>query len=81
MRDILAQAVELLLCTKVLNDLESVEGELVVEQPVAEPHREDNADDVHELAEAKPHVILGIPEQRIEHEDLAWFNEWCDELV
>ena len=61
MCDILAYAVELLGGAEVLDDPESVEGELVVEQPVAEAHGEDDADDVQELAEAEPDVILGIP--------------------
>ena len=63
MGDILAQAVELLLGTKVSNDPESVGEELVVKQPVAQSHREDNAYDVHYLTEAKPKVILGIPDK------------------
>ena len=61
MCDILAYAVELLGGAEVLDDPHSVEGKLVVEEPVTESHGEDDAHNVEELAEAEPHVVLGKP--------------------
>ena len=58
--DKLADVVDALGCSQVLEHLEAVQGKLVVEQPVAEEHGEADAEDVAELAEAEPEVVLGV---------------------
>ena len=60
MGDKLADVVDALGCSQVLEHLEAVQGKLVVEQPVAEEHGEADAEDVAELAEAEPEVVLGV---------------------
>ena len=50
MVDNFSQTVECLCGTEVFNNPHSIEGELVVEQPVTEAHRHNNADNVQELA-------------------------------
>ena len=60
MGDVLAQLVHPLDGAQVLKHLEAVQGELVVEQPVAEEHGQADAEDVAELAEGEPEVVLGI---------------------
>ena len=60
MGDVLAQLVDPLDGAQVLEHLEAVQGELVVEQPVAEEHGQADAEDVAELAEAEPEVVLGV---------------------
>ena len=60
MGDVLAQLVDPLDGAQVLEHLEAVQGELVVEQPVAEEHGQADAEDVAELAEGEPEVVLGV---------------------
>ena len=60
MGDVLAQLVDPLDGSQVLEHLEAVQGELVVEQPVAEEHGQEDAEDVAELAEGEPEVVLGV---------------------
>lgn len=66
MGDVLAQAVELLGGAQVLDHPHSVESELVVEEPVADAHGEDDAHNVEGLAEAEPNVVLCIPANGVE---------------
>ena len=58
--DVLAQLVDPLDGSQVLEHLEAVQGELVVEQPVAEEHGQEDAEDVAELTEGEPEVVLGV---------------------
>ena len=58
--DVLAQLVDPLDRTQVLQHLEPVQGKLIVKKPVAEEHGEADAEDVAELAEAEPEVVLGV---------------------
>ena len=60
MGDILAQLVHTLDCPQVLKHFEPVQGKLIVEKPVAEEHGQADAEDVAELAEAEPEVVLGV---------------------
>ena len=61
MGDVLPDAVELLGGAEVLDHPQAVEGKLVVEQPVAEAHGADDADNVEGLAEAEVYVVLAVP--------------------